>query len=224
MEYGMKISMSESQFRQSILNACQRLHARNMLAAADGNISIRLNDDRILITPSGVSKAFINESDLCVIDLEGRILEGKPSGERAMHLQIYRQCPAAKAVVHAHPPHAIAWSVGRPELTELPANALPEVILAMGQLPIVPYARPTTTNMGEVLQPFLPKHRALILARHGAVCWGESMSEAINGMERVEHSAQILWLAAQLGELKAMPPEELEALKKMRSDIGSQLL
>lgn len=207
-----------------IVKACQRLYGRNMLAAADGNVSVRLDDQTILITPSGIAKAFMAPEDMAVITLDGKIIKGTPSAERAMHLEIYRTCPQAKAVVHAHPPHAIAWSVGRPDLAELPSDCLPEVILAMGRLPIVPYARPTTDNMGAVLRPYLPLHRALILARHGAVCWGETLDEAVNGMERVEHSSQILWLARHLGELKAMPQDELEFLRSMRDTMNGRLL
>lgn len=216
--------MTESVAREEIVRACQRLYARNMLAAADGNVSIRLNNERILITPSGISKGFMTPDQVCAINLKGDVLLGQPSLERAMHLEIYRRCESAVAVVHAHPPHAIAWSVGRPDLRELPSESLPEVILACGRVPIVPYARPTTEDMGSALREYLPAHRALILARHGAVCWGESLSEAVNGMERVEHSAQILFLSSQLGNLESMPESELKALREMRRQMGDKLL
>lgn len=216
--------MLESEIREKIVSVGERLYARNMLAAADGNISFRLSNERILITPSGASKAFISPEQIAVIDIEGNIRDGKPSAERDMHLAIYRQCPHARAVVHAHPPHAIAWSLARPDLSELPCDSLGEVILGAGQIPLVPYARPTTTSMGDSLRPYLPKSRALILGRHGAVCWGESLDEALNGMERVEHSSQILWLAEQLGGAKVLPREEIEALKAMRRQMGDKLL
>jgi L-fuculose-phosphate aldolase len=156
--------------------------------------------------------------------LEGQVLEGEPSGERLMHLAIYRQCSKAKAVVHAHPPHAIAWSISEPRLTELPNDVLSEVVLAAGRIPIVPYARPSSKDMGENLIPFLPNTRALILERHGAVAWGESLAEAVGGMERLEHSAQILWLARALGPLRRLPPDEFQALEKMRTTMGERLL
>lgn len=216
--------MLEGDIRKQIVRAAERLYERNMLAAADGNISFRLTDSRILITPSGVSKAFVQPDQLAVIDLEGRVLEGKPSGERDMHLAIYRECPQAKAVVHAHPVHAIAWSLAKPELTELPNEHLGEVILGAGRIPFVPYARPGTVEMGTQLKPFLPKSRAMILSRHGAVCWGEDLSEAMNGMERVEHSAQILFLAEQLGGALKLPGDEVQALREMRKNMGERLL
>ena len=216
--------MLETDIRQQIVQAAVRLYERNMLAAADGNISFRLSDSRILITPSGVSKAFIRADQLAIIDLEGRVLEGKPSGERDMHLAIYRECAQAKAVVHAHPAHAIAWSLAKPELSELPNEHLGEVILGAGRIPFVPYARPGTVDMGTQLKPFLPKCRAMILSRHGAVCWGEDLSEAMNGMERVEHSAQILFLAEQLGGATKLPSSEVQALRELRATMGDRLL
>lgn len=195
-----------------------------MLAAADGNLSVRLEDGTILITPSGVSKSEIEEKDLALVTLDNEILKGNPSSERLMHLEVYKQCPQAKAVVHAHPPTAIAWSVARPDLKQLPDRCLSEVILAAGRIPFVPYARPGTLDMGVVLREFLPECRAMILSRHGALTWGESLKEAYFGMERVEHSAEILWRAAQLGELSELPEDEVQALYELRKKIGEKLL
>lgn len=209
---------------QEIIVACTRLHARNMLAGADGNISVRLSDDRILITPTGIAKAFMQPGQMAVINLAGDVLAGQPSSEKWMHLQILRQCPQAMAVVHAHPPTAIAWSIARPDLDQLPADCLSEVILATGGIPFVPYARPGTQDMASALQPYLPRHRALILRSHGAVTWGCDLAEACRGMERIEHSAQILAAAAQLGELRPLPAAELAHLHTLRKTIGERLL
>lgn len=207
-----------------IIEIAQRLHARNMLAAADGNISLRISDQEILITPSGQAKAFMKPQEMALITLDNKILAGTPSGERLMHLEIYRNCPQAKAVIHAHPPTAIAWSIAKPELRELPADSLSEVILATGRIPFVPYARPGTLDMGTHLKTFLPKHRALILSRHGAVAWGEDLEEAYRGMERIEHSALILAKAVQLGGLTKLPDDEVQVLYKMREELGDRLL
>lgn len=209
---------------EHILEICKRLHTRNMLAAADGNISVRLNDNEILITPSGVAKAFARPDQVAVIDLEGQVLKGKPSSEMLMHLEIFRKCPKAKAVVHAHPVTAIAWSIARPDLEKLPGDCLSEVILATGDIPFVDYARPGTQMMGEVLKKFLPQHRALILRRHGAVTWGEDLEEAYRGMERIEHSAQVLAAAQSLGGLKPLPADEVKYLYELRKKIGDVLL
>jgi len=218
-------SQSDFQFKtQQILEICKRLHARNMLSAADGNISVRLNSDEILITPSGIAKAFMQVEDMAVVTLDNKILAGHPSSERLMHLEIYQTCPQAQAVIHAHPVTAIAWSIAQPELTKLPSDCLSEVILATGDIPFVDYARPGTKAMGDVLKSYLPQHRAMILRGHGALTWGGGLEEAYRGMERIENSAQILMTAQQLGGLHPLPAEEIQYLYEMRKKIGDVLL
>lgn len=216
--------MTEIQIRQKMVEVCRRLYGRNMLAAADGNVSFRLRDNYVLFTPTGQQKAFIDPAEIAVANADGQVFSGAPSGEKLMHLEIYRLCREARAIIHAHPPHAIAWSLARPELEELPNNHLSETILGAGRVPVVPYARPTTDQMGIALRPFLPQHRALILSRHGALCWGEDLDEALNGMERIEHSAHVLWLAEQLGGSQPMPREEVNFLEDMRKKMGDRLL
>lgn len=215
--------MNEREILESLCAACRRLHDRNLLAAGDGNLSARLPDGRIAMTPSGVAKAWIGPGDFTYLDPDGTILQGRPSSERLMHLAIYETCPEARVVVHAHPPMAIAWTLARPDLKELPAEALPEVILGAGSIPIVPYARPGTAALGEALKPFLPAHRLLVLARHGAVCWGEDLAEAMGGIERLEHVAQILKAAVELGGLSPLPGEELAALRRIREELGPRI-
>jgi len=207
-----------------LLDACRRLHAGGLLAASDGNLSLRLPDGRIAMTPSGVPKAKVRLEDLAYLSLDGTILSGRPSSERAMHLAIYVAAPEAKAIVHAHPPTAIAWSLARPQLKELPSEGLPEVILAAGRIPIVPMAMPGTKAMGENLLPFLPEHRLLILSRHGGLCWGEHMDEAAGGMERLEQVATILWKAEVLGGAKPLSTEELLELRSLRAKIGPKII
>ena len=194
-----------------------------MLASADGNVSFRLNEKEILITPSGVSKARVRPEEMSLVSIDGEVLKGKPSSEKLMHLTIYKNCPEAKAVVHAHPPHAVAWSIARPELEFLPSEAMSELILATGGVPFVPYARPSTQDMGDQLLPFL-NYRAMILSRHGALTWGESLEEAYRGMERIEHAAQILFLSEQLGGVTSLPKEEVDRLYEMRKKIGKVIL
>jgi L-fuculose-phosphate aldolase len=209
---------------QSLLDACRRMHAAGLLAASDGNLSLRLPDGRIVMTPSGVPKAQVKAGDLAYLSASGAILSGRPSSERAMHLAVYRAVPEAKAIVHAHPPTAIAWSLARPELQELPSDGLPEVILAAGRIPIVPMALPGTEAMGANILPFLPAHRLLILARHGGLCWGAHLEEAVGGMERLEQVATILWKAETLGGAKPMAPADLQELRALRAKLGPKII
>lgn len=207
-----------------LLDACRRLHAGGLLAASDGNLSLRLPDGRIAMTPSGVPKAKVKLEDLAYLALDGTILSGRPSSERAMHLAIYRAVPEARAIVHAHPPTAIAWSLARPELGELPSDGLPEVILAAGRIPIVPMAIPGTEAMGTNLLPFLPGHRLMILARHGGLCWGEHMDEAAGGIERLEQVAEILWKAETLGGAQRLAESDLTELRTLRAKLGPKII
>ena len=209
---------------QALLDAAQRLHARGLLAAGDGNLSVRLDDGRITMTPRGVPKAQVRLEDLAYLSLDGTVLSGNPSSERAMHLAVYRAVPEARAVVHAHPPTAIAWTLARPDLGELPSDSLPEVILAAGRIPIVPMAIPGTEAMGTALLPFLPAHRLLILARHGGLAWGESVQEATGGMERLEQVAEILWKAETLGGAKPLAPSEQAELRALRAKLGPRII
>lgn len=209
---------------EGIVQVCHRLAHKGLLAAGDGNVSLRREDGRILMTPRGMNKAFLQAEDMALLTLEGTILSGNPSSERLMHLAIYRTCPEARVVVHAHPPSAIAWTVARPDSKDLPVGAISEVIIGAGRIPVAPYARPGSEAMGEVLKPFLPGCRAIILARHGGLAWGEDLEEALNGLERIEHSAQVLVTAHSLGGITELPADEVEALKKIRAAIGPRLL
>lgn len=210
--------------KAEMINVAQQLHAKNMLAAADGNISYRISNDEILITPAGKAKAKLKPEDCAVINIDNEIISGQPSSERLMHLKVYGACSKAKCVIHAHPATAIAWTIARPDLTELPAECLSELILAAGRVPIAPFARPGTREMGDVLEAFLPECRIIILSRHGALTWGEDLQEALNGMERLEHTAEILMRAVQLGGITSLPKKEIAVLREMRKKMGERIL
>jgi L-fuculose-phosphate aldolase len=209
---------------EHIVEICRRLHQRFWLSSADGNVSIRLDDERILITPTGLHKGFVEWRDMALVDREGQVLWGKPSSEKLMHLEIYRRLPLARAIVHPHPPHAIAWSVARPEWKELPIDALTELVLAVGRIPIAPYALPGTQQMGDVLFPDLESTRVMILARHGALAWGESLEEAYNGIERIEHASVILAAAHAMGGITCLPADEFARLRVLREKLGPRTL
>jgi L-fuculose-phosphate aldolase len=205
------------------VKVAQRLHLKNCLAAGDGNISVRF-ENKILITPSGVSKAFMNPQDMAELSLDGKLLKGTPSSEREMHLKVFQNSVKAKAVVHAHPPTAIAFSIAFPEMTYLPSDCISELILSVGEIPIVSYARPGTVEMGENLLPHLENHRVMILSRHGALAWGETLEEAYMGIERLEHSCLILKSAIEMGGLTSLPKTEVDALRELRKKLGPKTL
>ena len=222
---------SEEIVRQQIVFLCRLLNSKNYLAAADGNISFRLSDQQILITPTARNKLFIEASDIAIIKLDGVIVSGNPSGERTMHLEVYKNSNA-RAIIHAHPPVSIAWSIAKPELHQLPNDVLSEAILALGEVPIAKYARPGTKEMGDVLVPLIQNHRAFILARHGALAYGDNLEEAYNGIERLEAISMILMNALNIANasrdskvsLTALPTEELAYLKNLRLKLGNKTL
>lgn len=213
----------EHRIAHDIIDTCKRLHQQGLLCGAEGNVSVRVGE-RVMITPSGRSKWRLEPEDLALLDIGGWALRGIPSSECLLHLAIYRSVPSARCVVHAHPPTAVAWSLARPDLREVPVGVLPEIILTMGALPIVPYARPGTEDMAAAVRPYLPRYRAMILARHGAVTWGVDLIEALNGMERIEHVAKVLKCAHELGGVSELPAAEIEALHAIRARIGERLL
>ncbi len=219
----MSLRVEAGVARRQIVGVCRQLHERGWVAACDGNVSLR-HGRKLLITPGARYKAILRPEEIAEITLDGEVLSGQPSSETVMHLEVYRRCPEAVAVVHAHPPTAIAWSIAFPEASELPVDAVAEVLLATGGIPFVPYAHPGTAAVAEALRPFLPDHRLLVLRRHGAVCWGESLEEAYFGIERLEHAAILLMTASLLGGLSSLPKDEVDQLRKTRLGMGPRLL
>lgn len=200
------------------IEAIKTLWMKNFLAAGDGNFSFKV-DNEIFITPSGRRKCEIKENEFVSVgDKE------KASSESLMHLKVFNKCEKAKVVFHAHPPAAIAWSITHDE-PFLPNNHLSELILSVGSIPVVPYARPGSEDMGDHLDEFLPKSRVLILKHHGALTWGETVEEALSGMERLEHTCEILIKALHTGKrLSTLPESEVGWLIEKRRSLGEKTL
>ena len=203
----------EQALREDIVRHCRHLHQRGYLAANDGNVSARLGADRVLVTPSGVHKGFLEPGDLIIVDLQGRKLSGarEPTGELALHLRALAKRPDATAVVHAHPPLAIAMSLTRKKLDGI----LPEVTLSLGRLQVVPYHRPLTDELAEAVAAALAHSDAVILERHGTVAVGRTVAEAYGQTERIEHASQVLWSAYALSTPRPVDEPEQRALLKM---------
>jgi len=210
--------------RKEIIKTAVLLHHKNMLAACDGNISYRCDDNTILITPSGKPKFLLDESDIAIIDIDGKLIEGKPSSEMLMHLEVYRTRADARAVIHAHPPTAVAYSIAHPDAEEIPAKSFSELILAAGKIPIVPFQIPGSLEMGTALLPFIKHSKVMALARHGALSFGKDLVEAYNGMERLEHSCEILLKAQSFGAVTELDEQTIEQLYAMRKKLGDKTL
>lgn len=200
-----------SDLRRQLVEVCRRLYARGLIAGADGNVSVRLGQDRLLVTPSGVAKGDLTEDDLIEISPTGepRVAGRMPSREVAIHLRIYARRPDVMAVVHAHPPIATGFAVaGEP----LPAAVLPELIVQMGTVPLIPYDTPGTLALAARFDPYLDSHDAFLMANHGAVTVGPSLAAAHHRMESVEHCARILLTAKLLGRVNELTPEHVAIL------------
>jgi L-fuculose-phosphate aldolase len=210
--------------RAEVVRIGRLLWEKGFIAASDGNLSVRLGSDRLLATPSGLSKGFLAESDVVLCNLEGQALYSsyqrgakcRPSSEILLHLEVYQQRPDVRAVVHAHPPVAIAFTIAGISLAQC---VLPEVVVNLGQIPTTAYATPSTAEGPEVIRELIRSHDALILDRHGTVTVGETLFDAYMKLEKVEHLAQVTLAARQLGRVGLLPQEEVRKLVEMRRQM-----
>ena len=210
---------SESQLRADIVEVGRRLYARGYTASNDGNISVRLDSARLLVTPANVCKGFMNESMMVVTDLDGQKLSGErnASSEIQMHLEVYRQRPEIQAVVHAHPPIATAFAVaGIP----LDRAVLAEVVTTLGSVPIAEYATPSTKELPDAVRKYVKAHDGMLLANHGALTLGADLFSAYYKMETIEHFANISFIARMLGGERLLSRDEVLRLQGLRGRYG----
>jgi L-fuculose-phosphate aldolase len=211
--------MSEAQLRADIVEVGRRMYARGYTASNDGNISVRLDDRRLLMTPKSVCKGFMTPEMLCITDLDGVKLAGErdPSSEMQMHLEVYRQRRDVGAVVHAHPPIATGFAVaGIP----LDRAVLAEVVTTLGSVPIADYATPSTRELPEAVRKYVKAHDGMLLANHGALTLGADVYAAYFKMETIEHFANISLVARLLGGERLLSREEVFRLQGLRGSYG----
>jgi len=197
------------------------LHANGMVAATDGNLSVRLGPERILVTPTCMSKGAMRASDLVVVDMEGRPVAGrrKVSSEIAMHLLIYRLRPDVNGIVHAHPPTATGFAAAGMALNQ---PLVCEVVIGLGSIPLAKYGTPGTPELTEALEPLVPQYDALLMSNHGVVAYGGDLDQAYMKMETVEHFARIALVTHLLGRQQPLGETELEKLIVARAKYGAQ--
>jgi len=211
--------MTEKEHRDAIVEVGRRLYARGYTASNDGNISLRLDGGRLLMTPKSVCKGFMTPQMMCITDLDGRKLAGErdPSSEMQMHLEVYRQRPDAQAVVHAHPPIATGFAVaGIP----LDRAVLAEVVTTLGSVPIAEYATPSTKELPEAVRKYVKAHDGMLLANHGALTIGADVFAAYYKMETIEHFAKISLVARLLGGERLLSRQEVDRLQGLRGMYG----
>jgi len=210
--------MEESQARKLICEIGELLYERSYVVSSDGNVSIRLDENTVLATPTMTCKGRMAEDDLALTDMDGKPLGDKrASSELAMHLLIYRERPDIKAVCHAHPPHGTAFAVAGLAIDK---PILSEVILTLGCVPLTDYGTPSTDELTEAMKPFVKHHNALLMANHGAVAYGEDLWQAFDRLETLEHTAKIAILAKALGGANDLPKDAIEKLINIREKAG----
>lgn len=214
--------LTEHELRREMVRVGRLMWERGYVAATDGNLSARLNPDRLLVTASGLSKGFLSSEDLVIIDLDGEPMSSyrgrgqRASSEILMHLEVYRQRPDVGAVVHAHPPLATACSIAGVSLARC---VIPEVVVSLGGIPTAEYATPGTTEVPASIRQAILDYDALILAHHGSLTIGSTLWEAYLRLERVEQAAQITVAAQQLGQVTTLTAEAVEKLTEKRREL-----
>lgn len=212
---------TDAQAKADILAAGRKIYQRGLVAANDGNLSVRVGENALWVTPTGVCKGDMTEDMLVKLTLDGTVLEGtrKPSSETRMHLRIYQENPAVRAVVHAHPPVATAFAAAGIPLDK---PVLQEAVVQLGTVPVAPFALPGSQGVADSVAPFCRDYRALLLEYHGAVTWGTSMEQAHYRLECLEQVATVTLHLRALGCHRVIPPEVVKDLEGLRPAWGIQ--
>jgi L-fuculose-phosphate aldolase len=210
--------VDEKTARHEIIKICHLLYERGYVVSSDGNVSAKLDDGRILATPTMTCKGRMDESMLAITDTDGKPLnDRRASSELAMHLLIYRERPDIAGVCHAHPPHGSAFAVAGLAIDE---PILSEVILTLGCVPLADYGTPSTDELTTAMKPLVKHHNALLMANHGAVAYGVDVWQAFDRLETLEHTAKISILSRLLGGPRNLSPGAIEKLVNIREAAG----
>jgi len=206
----------ERKYREEIVRYGRMLHERGFVAAMDGNLSVRLKDDRVLVTPTCLSKGAMRPADLVIVDMEGKRVSGhrNVTSEIGMHLLIYRLRPDVQAICHAHPPTATGFAAAGIALTE---PLVCEVVMGLGCIPLARYGTPGTSELAQTLEPYVPDYDAILMSNHGVVAYGDTLEHAYMKMETVEHFAQIALVTHLLGRQQPLKQVEIEKLLNART-------
>ncbi len=212
---------NEFEIKKQICEIGKRIYAQGMVASNDGNISVKLNDNEFLCTPTGVSKGFMTPEYICKVDRDGKVIQAnagfKPSSEIKMHMRVYKERPDVTAVVHAHPMYATAFAIAGIPLTQ---PIMPEAVIALGCVPIAEYGTPSTEEIPDAVSKYLQSFDAVLLENHGALSFSDSLLSAYHKMESVEFYAKLLYLSRQLGGPKELSEAQVQRLYEIRRQFG----
>ena len=211
---------SDYEIKKEICEYGKRIYQNGFVAANDGNISVKIDDNTYFATPTGVSKGYMTPDMICKVDGQGNLKEPckwKPSSEFKMHLKVYQERPDVKAVVHAHPPIATSFAIAGIPLDKL---IMPEAVIFLGSVPIAQYGTPSTMEIPESLEPYIQEHDAILLANHGALSFGCDLNTAFFRMESTEFYAKLFLYARLLGGEKEIPCGEVKKLLELRKQFN----
>lgn len=205
--------MDTQHAKAELVKYCRRMYERRLVAGTEGNLSVRISDNEIWMTPTGVNKGDVTEDMLVCLDIEGNIVAGdrEPTSERWMHLEAYRQRPDVMAVVHGHPVFCCAFASAR---VPLPEGIHPEIISTIGDVPLVPYAKPSSPKLADAVRPYYRNHNCFLLENHGALAVGRSLQEAYHRLEVLEMYAASMFYAQMLGGPRRLKASEIQELPK----------
>ncbi|MEW6917890.1 class II aldolase/adducin family protein [Trueperella pyogenes] len=213
--------MNETQAREEICAIGMKVWQTGMVAANDGNISVRLDDGNVLCTPTGISKGSLTPESICKVRIDGSVLAQTPpykvSSEVKVHLRLYQVSDAVNAVVHAHPPYGTAFAIGGEPII---SKMMPENIIAMPEIPVAPYATPSTMELADNIVPYVKEYTACLMEMHGALAWGANLLAAYQAMERLEYTAKLTYLTRAMGFTRELPADEVKRLIAMRPQYG----
>lgn len=212
--------MNEVQARQAIVDAGTVLYKQGYVVSNDGNISVRISPDTIVVTPTGVSKGDMNPDMMVVMDLDGNVISKGlrgPSSEVKMHLRVYRENPDVTAVVHAHPIYATSFAIAGVPLDK---PILSEAMLQVGVVPVAHYAKPGTTDVPDSIAPFVKDYAAVMLSNHGVLTWGSDLEQALARMEVVENYAKVTLVVNQIGSERGLSQDQVDGLADIRQNMG----
>lgn len=212
--------MNEVQARQAIVDAGTVLYKQGYVVSNDGNISVRISPDTIVVTPTGVSKGDMNPGMMVVMDLDGNVISKSlrgPSSEVKMHLRVYRENPDVTAVVHAHPIYATSFAIAGVPLDK---PILSEAMLQVGVVPVAHYAKPGTTDVPDSIAPFVKDYAAVMLSNHGVLTWGSDLEQALARMEVVENYAKVTLVVNQIGSERGLSQDQVDGLADIRQNMG----
>lgn len=213
--------VNEYEIKKEMCEIGRRVYNRGMVAANDGNFSVKISDNEILCTPTGVSKGFMTPEYICKVDLDGNVLHAnkgfRPSSEIKMHLRVYKERPDVKAVVHAHPLYATTFAIAGIPLTQ---PIMPEAVIALGCVPIAKYGTPSTEEIPDAISEHLQHFDAVLLENHGALAYSDNLLAAYHKMESLEFYARLLYQAMQIGGPQELSKEQVEGLYEIRRKMG----